>query len=184
MAQSQTLVKASDLTFTSRGGKTVFKSSKTEEYSNLLAALLSVARSSSYIRDMQINSLLSSLLVLLMEDSWNPENAELNSKQGQVIGVREYIDVNYSQPLSLEHLADEFFINKTCLSEIFKEQYGVNIKDYLTSVRITEAKKMLRFTDRTTEEIAEAVGVNGAAYFSRMFKRVEGVSPKEYRNMW
>ena len=169
--------------YKSRGGKTVFKSSKTEEYAGLLDNLLTTAKSSSYIRDMQINSLLSSLLVILMEDSWNPEKSELSTKQGQVANVREYIDVNYSQYLSLDLLSDKFFINKTYLSEIFKEQYGVNIKDYLTSVRITEAKKMLRFTDRTTEEIAEAIGINGAAYFSRMFKRVEGVSPKEYRNM-
>ena len=60
----------------------------------------------------------------------------------------------------------------------------MNLKDYLTSVRITEAKKLLRFTDKTTEEIAENIGINGAAYFSRLFKRVEGVSPKEYRAMW
>lgn len=67
---------------------------------------------------------------------------------------------------------------------MFKEQYGVNLKDYLVSVRITEAKKLLRFTDKTTEEIATMVGINGAAYFSRMFKRVEGVTPTEYRAMW
>lgn len=168
--------------YKSRGGKAVFRSSKTEEYSSLLSSLLATARSSSYIRDMEINSLLSSLLVLLMEDSWNPEN--ISNKQGQVVNIREYIDTHYSDDITLESLSDRFFINKTYLSEIFKEQYGVNLKDYLTSVRITEAKKLLRFTDKTTEEIAENIGINGAAYFSRLFKRVEGVSPKEYRAMW
>lgn len=117
-----------------------------------------------------------------MEDSWNPEN--ISNKQGQVVNIREYIDTHYSDDITLESLSDRFFINKTYLSEVFKEQYGVNLKDYLTSVRITEAKKLLRFTDKTTEEIAEKIGINGAAYFSRLFKRVEGVSPKEYRTMW
>ena len=168
--------------YKSRGGKAVFKSSKTEEYSSLLSSLLATARSSSYIRDMEINSLLSSLLVLLMEDSWNPEN--ISNKQGHVVNIREYIDTHYSDDITLESLSDRFFINKTYLSEVFKEQYGVNLKDYLTSVRITEAKKLLRFTDKTTEEIAEKIGINGAAYFSRLFKRFEGVSPKEYRTMW
>lgn len=170
--------------YKSRGGQSIFRSTKVEEYKAILDNLFTTACSSSYVRDMQINSLLSSLLVLLMEDSWNPENAELSAKQNQVVSIREYIDANYHLTLTLELLSEQFFINKTYLSEIFKEQYGVNIKDYICSVRITEAKKMLRFTDKTTEEIAEAIGVNGAAYFSRMFKRVEGVSPKEYRSMW
>jgi len=168
--------------YKSRGGKAVFRSSKTAEYSILLSSLLTTARSSSYIRDMEINSILSSLLVLLMEDSWNPES--ISNKRGQIMKIREYIDTHYSDDITLESLSDQFFINKTYLSEIFKEQYGVNLKDYLISIRITEAKKLLRFTDKTTEEIAESIGINGAAYFSRLFKRVEGVSPKWYRAMW
>lgn len=167
--------------YKSRGGQAVFKSTKTIEYQSILNDILTTASSSSYIRDMRINSLLSSLLVLLMEDSWNPE---ISFKQNQVANIRKFIDANYYLPLTLETLSKQFFINKTYLSEIFKKQYGVNIKDYVCSVRITEAKKMLRFTNKTTEEIAEAIGVNGAAYFSRMFKRVEGISPKEYRSMW
>lgn len=168
--------------YKSRGGKAVFRSSKTAEYSILLSSLLTTARSSSYIRDMEINSILSSLLVLLMEDSWNPES--ISNKRGQIMKIREHIDTHYSDDITLESLSDQFFINKTYLSEIFKEQYGVNLKDYLISIRITEAKKLLRFTDKTTEEIAESIGINGAAYFSRLFKRVEGVSPKWYRAMW
>lgn len=100
------------------------------------------------------------------------------------MNIREYIDANYYLHLTIDLLSEQFFINKIYLSEIIQKQYGVNIKDYIRSVRITEAKKMLRFTDKTTEEIAEAIGVNCASYFSRMFKRVEGVSPKEYRSMW
>ena len=133
---------------------------------------------------MEINALLSQLLVLLMEDSWNPENDAVKGKRVHVVSVREYIDSNYASDITLEGLAAQFFINKTYLSEMFKEQYGIALKDYLVSVRITEAKRLLRFTDKTTEEIATMVGINGAGYFSRMFKRVEGVTPTEYRGMW
>lgn len=45
-------------------------------------------------------------------------------------------------------------------------------------------KQMLRFTDMTLEEIAIAVGMNGGNYFSRMFKKIEGISPREYRKQW
>ena len=155
-----------------------------ETYMEILRKLKTIASSDSYVRDMEINALLSQLLVLLMEDSWNPEDDTVKGKRVQVMDVREYIDSNYATDITLDGLSAQFFINKTYLSEMFKEQYGVNLKDYLVSVRITEAKKLLRFTDKTTEEIATMVGINGAAYFSRMFKRVESVTPTEYRAMW
>ena len=171
--------------YKARGGNVVFRPKKPEAYRDLLEKLKKTARSDSHVRDMEINALLSDLLVLLMEDSWNPERDRVQTgKRLQIMGVREYIDNHYASNITLDDLAERFFMNKTYLSELFKEQYGVALKDYLVSVRITEAKKLLRFTDKTTEEIAEAIGVNGAAYFSRMFKRVEGVSPREYRNLW
>ena len=128
---------------------------KTSEYRGILEKMKTVAASDSYVRDMEINALLSQLLVLLMEDSWNPESNAVKGKRVQVVRVREYIDSNYASEITLEGLAAQFFINKTYLSEMFKEQYGIALKDYLVSVRITEAKRLLRFTDKTTEEIAE-----------------------------
>lgn len=170
--------------YKSRGGKVVFQSSHQKEYEELLNKLNETAGSDSYVRDMEINTLLSSLLVLLMKDAWNPEEHKGKGKRESLSEIREYIRENYAKELTLEELSARFYINKTYLSELFKEQYGISIKDFMVSVRITEAKKLLRFTRKTTEEIAAEVGVNGAAYFSRMFKRVEGVSPKEYRAMW
>lgn len=84
----------------------------------------------------------------------------------------------------MDDLSTLFYIDKFYLCEQFKEQYGVSVMDYLISVRITEAKKLLRFSDKTIETVAEEVGINGAAYFSRLFKQVEGVSLSDFRKMW
>ena len=170
--------------YKARGGRAVFRSQKTDNYQKILDELKGVATSDSHVRDMEINALLAQLLVLLMEDSWNPESEVIQGKRMHVMDVREYIDRHYALDITLEELASKFFINKTYLSEMFKEQYGIALKDYLVSVRITEAKRLLRFTTKTTEEIANMVGINSAAYFSRAFKRVEGVTPTEYRQMW
>ena len=76
----------------------------------------------------------------------------------------------------------------TCLSWafrfIFKETYGTTVNIYLISKRITRAKQLLRFTDMTVDEIGVAVGMTDANYFSRMFRKVEGISPREYRKQW
>ena len=75
-------------------------------------------------------------------------------------------------------------INKFYLSKIFKETYGTTVNNYLISKRITRAKQLLRFTDMTVDEIGVAVGMGDANYFSRMFRKVEGISPREYRKQW
>lgn len=84
----------------------------------------------------------------------------------------------------LDHLSERFFINKFYLTKIFKETYGTTINSYLISKRITGAKQLLRFTDKTVDEIGNAVGMEDANYFSRMFRKVEGISPSEYRKQW
>lgn len=167
--------------YKSRGGKPVFSSSL--EYTPLLDLLYSMASSDSYVRDMKINSVLSQLLTNLMEDSWNPGEASTD-RQKKIRKVRLYLDENYSLKITLDDLSEQFFIDKYYLCEQFKEQYGISVMDYLISVRITEAKKLIRFTDKTMDEIAYAIGINGAAYFSRLFKKVEGVSPSDFRKMW
>lgn len=167
--------------YKSRGGKPVFFS--TLDYSSLLDLLFFVSSSDSYVRDMKINSILSNLLTNLMEDSWNPGEA-LTDKQKEIRKIRLYLEENYKCHLTLDGLAKLFYIDKFYLCEQFKEQYGVSVIDYLISVRITEAKKLIRFTDKTLDDVAEEVGINGAAYFSRLFKKVEGVSPSEFRKMW
>ena len=166
--------------YKARGGKPVFFSSL--DYSSLLDSLYTTASSDSYVRDMKINSILSNLLTLLMEDSWNP--SDIADKQKEIGKVRMYLEENYSSKVSLDTLSSLFYIDKFYLCSQFKEQYGVSVMDYLISVRITEAKKLIRFTDKTMDEIANSVGINGAAYFSRLFKKVEGVNPSEFRKMW
>lgn len=170
--------------YISRGGKVVFRPKKIKRYLVILNQLYRVSNSASYVRDMEINCKLSKLLILLMEDSWNPGNHVFNEKYTQLQKIREYLDRNYMERITLDGLADKFFINKTYLSERFKEQYGVPISTYLISVRITKSKELLRFSDKTMEEIAEQCGIRSAAYFSRLFKRIEGISPNEYRKMW
>lgn len=76
------------------------------------------------------------------------------------------------------------FINKFYLSKIFRETYGTTVNNYLISKRITRAKQLLRFTDMTVDEVGAAVGMGDANYFSRMFRKVEGISPREYRKQW
>ena len=122
---------------------------------------------------MKINMLLSELLVYLMEDSWNPDNAQLISpKRMELSSVKQYLDEHYTEKITLDQLSAQFYINKQYLSKIFHEAYGMTIITYINQQKITHAKQLLRFTDMSLDEIAAKVGMTDANYFSRTFYKV------------
>ena len=98
--------------------------------------------------------------------------------------IKSYLDENWQKKIALDELAEMFYINKYYLARLFKNQYGSSILNYVMDQRITQAKKMLRFTDKQIEVIGRDCGFDDANYFTRMFKKVEGNSPSEYRKLW
>ena len=171
--------------YVERGGQPVFCPETPNAFVKLLDELLYIAGSSDYIRDMHISEKLTSLLTLLMAESWHPENNfYIGSKKQSLQHVKDYLEQHYQEKITLDNLADKFYINKFYLARIFKEQFGVTINSYLAQIRITHAKQLLRFSDLTVEQIGQTCGIEEPAYFARVFKKVEGTTPGEYRRMW
>ena len=90
----------------------------------------------------------------------------------------------FAEKIRRDALAERFYINKFYLTRVFKEQFGQTVTNYLVQLRITQAKRLLRFSDKNVEAIAQECGLNDANYFSRLFKKVEGTTPGEYRRQW
>lgn len=167
-----------------RGGRPVFRSDDFSKYSQIWQQIFTLSKSNDNIRDIKINEGLSSLLILLMKDSWNPENSIGSNKNNVLDRLRKYLDENYTKKITLDDLAESYYINKFYLTRIFKKQYGISISTYITNIRITNAKHSLRFSNKSIEQIGVENGYKELYYFSRIFKQVEGVSPQEYRKRW
>ena len=171
--------------YTERGGLACFRPQSLAPYQKILDSLCETASSSDYVRDMKIFEQLTALLFLLMQDSWHPgSTAKPTSRKYNLQQIKDYLDFHYPETIRLDDLAETFYINKFYLTRIFREQFGVSINAYLLSLRITHAKQLLRFTDFSIEKIGIQCGMKDANYFSRMFKKVEGISPGEYRRQW
>ena len=167
-----------------RGGKPVFHPERISDYRNILTELYQIANSDDYVRDMRIHEKLSSLLILLMEDAWDADKrAETSSDTIDIQKVKEYLDANFNEKITLDDLASRFYISKYYLLELFKERYGVTVNAYLNQLRVTYIKKQLRFTDETVERIAEELHIE-PTYLSRLFKKMEGTSPSKFRKTW
>ena len=116
---------------------------------------------------------------------WHPaDHSDAILKKQNLEPIRDYLDTHYTEKVSLDALADQFFISKFYLTRVFKEQYGVSINTYILNLRITKAKQMLRFTDKKLEDIGYQCGLGAPHYFSRIFKQVEGITPSEFREKW
>ncbi len=98
-----------------------------------------------------------------------------------VLKVMDYLNVHYNEEITLDFLAEKFFVSKATLIYNFKKHTGHTLIDYLLTVRITKAKQLLVSSNKGIREISELCGFSSANYFGLIFKKRENLSPAAYR---
>lgn len=96
--------------------------------------------------------------------------------------IVKYIELNYASDLSLQEIAGKFYVSREYISRRFKQEYGINFSDYIVNVRIDKAKLLLQNPRLKLSQISEMVGFHDVKYFSKVFKKQAGASPKDYRS--
>ena len=92
-----------------------------------------------------------------------------------------YLSRNYMNPVTLEETAGHVGLNPAYFSTLFKQSCGSSFKEYLNMIRIEESKRLLSNTDYPILDIAISVGFEDQSYFSKVFKKYTGFTPKQYR---
>lgn len=105
-----------------------------------------------------------------------------NSAQGLAFAqrLRDYLSQNYTQKITLEILASEMGVSTSQIKRTFREQIGQSMVNYITHLRISQAKRLIREGDYNFTQIAEAVGYDSIYYFSSLFKKHTGKTLSEY----
>ena len=103
-------------------------------------------------------------------------------KEKIIYGGVKYINLNYTNDISLSEAAEVSNLSVHYFSRVFKKEMGCTFKEYITTLRIESAKRKLKNEDENISNIAKEVGYNNSGYFSRVFKEYEGISPSTYRN--
>lgn len=93
-----------------------------------------------------------------------------------------YIEQNFQNDISVENIASFCGLNRTYFGRIFKETVGKSPQQFLLSYRMAKAAELLKLTELTINDVGNAVGYPNQLHFSRAFKNVYGVSPREWRN--
>jgi two-component system, response regulator YesN len=98
--------------------------------------------------------------------------------------AKQYIKSNYQKSLTLEEVSNEIGFNPAYFSTLFKKETGQNFIEYLTDTRIQAAKQLLADTERSVIQVAEEVGYTDIKHFTKIFKKVAGLTPTEYRKLY
>lgn len=113
----------------------------------------------------------------------------LNASDGQLLGggvikeVQLFIRRHFNENITLNMLADQFYLHPNYLSRLFKEKTGRNFVEYMTEVRMEKVKELLEDPEKKVSDISMMAGYDNPRYFSKVFKQFTGKTPSEYRDM-
>lgn len=125
---------------------------------------------------------LSAWIVRLMRDFL--EEYAVFADAGYTVAVRKCLrslDINYARQITLESAAQQIGLTPAYLSRIFKKETGCTFSQYLNQIRIAKAKDLLRYSHLSLSDIAQQTGYGDQSYFTRVFRRITGISPGNYR---
>lgn len=138
----------------------------------------------SYYQE-SIKSMILQILVIIFRKylQENSNNDELSHKLKLVKKVVKYIKRHYDEDLTVEKISEECGYSRFYVSKTFKEITGFTVIWYLNAARIEKAKSLLKNGDLSMSEIARQCGFGNQSYFGKVFKRLENISPHEYKNI-
>jgi two-component system response regulator YesN len=93
----------------------------------------------------------------------------------------DYLNAHYVEDVTLNQVAEHIYVSSFYISRMFKKELGINFVDYLNELRINKAKELLMDARFKTYEVAEAVGIPNAHYFSKLFRKYAGMTASEYK---
>lgn len=131
-----------------------------------------------------VRAMLFTLLINVSRFSSKQEQVEEtppSSIEQKVLDVVSFICSNYQKDLTLDSIAQQFYVSPSYLSRIFKKVTGFHMSEYIQITRIKEAQKLLRETKGKVIEIAEKVGFKQIAHFNKTFRQITNTTPLKYR---
>ncbi|MCD7966372.1 MAG: response regulator [Clostridiaceae bacterium] len=116
------------------------------------------------------------------ERDTNPEEAAENGYSRVAAAIRAYVRENYSRDISMQDAARAMNYSEVYFCRLFKQCFDQNFTAYLTRLRVKEAKKLLEDPRANIKDVSRSVGYSDSKYFSKIFKRITGQLPSEYRD--
>ena len=166
----------------------VIKLNKTEQANieRILLNMMKEAKEKDIGEVTSIQLLTLELLIFVTRLAVRPGSAvkgHLNPMHEKISDIVKYINASYMNKITLQQIADQFFVSSCYLSRLFKSVTGFTFVEFLNSVRIKEAQRLLKESKLNIGVIAEKTGFESATHFGRVFKEITGFSPLRFRKI-
>ena len=151
---------------------------------NLFKDIIEESQRMDAFSNLKIQSLIIDLMIFSARNgSFISDISVLTDKKvyTKMSDIVKYINENFPQNITLPLLSNRFFISKYHLSRAFKESTGFTFIEYLNSVRIREAQRLLVESDLKIIDISQNIGFGNVSHFGRVFKEITGHSPSQYK---
>ena len=169
--------------YLAKGNSYVFHPRSILPFTETLDQLYLCQQNKSSLMELSANKGITDIITLCFTENESLKQGDY-SIPDKLQQVHTYLTEHYDEKISLEDLAELFFISKFHLSREYKKIYGNTIGNELTYQRISHAKSMLRFSDDSVDTIALKCGFQDSGYFIKVFKKAENMTPLEYRKKW
>ena len=127
----------------------------------------------------EFGSCIDNLKISLFERKTKEESDR--QEERTIEGIVRYLQEHLREEITLNILAEEFHLSAQYISQLFKNEIGVNFLAYLTNIRMEKAKKLLLSTPLPIAEVSEQCGYGDYRVFTKVFKKSEGITPSQYR---
>jgi AraC-like DNA-binding protein len=161
-----------------------FHLQNTLEIKTTIDRLLSISTENNAAKDVLVDFTLKELLIRLMQTQARKlilDNYHKNTNTNRFAFVVEYIKSNIHEDITIDKLSNLCYMSKPNFFRCFKREFGISPVDFVIQERIKAAKKLLKDINVTISQACYSVGINNLSYFFKLFKRIEGITPNEFR---
>lgn len=135
----------------------------------------------NYGKEFRLQGLLAVFLSELIEEQGKNITIDSNYKELYIKKSLQFIETNYHRKITVSEIAENIGLNKNYFSTFFRENMGVTPQEYLVKFRMNKACELISNEGLTISDISRSVGYTDPLGFSKIFKKVKGVSPRNYR---
>lgn len=162
-------------------GKIILPKKTQVDMSQLLMTMLRENNHPDQFSSAFLTLKLAELLLLIQRNGQLVNSTTQEGRDNTIDKVLKYIETNFNQPITLEDIAEIANLSPAYFSRKFKKETGITFKDYLNFIRNKRACQALITTDDSVTKIAADCGFGSSNYFKDIFRKMNGVSPREYR---
>lgn len=134
--------------------------------------------------ELYVGADLRRMFILIYRECGEQMAAKVGHSVTVAYNIMNYIEHHFTEPLTVDKIAEALFLNKNYIAHVFKEETGYSLMGYVITLRINRAKLYLTKTDKSITAVAVESGYDDFTYFSRQFKKSTGMTPSAYRKAY